>query len=80
MRHYFENHGSVAECKILEEEKNRQFGMKIKETDILIDKPKCEKPKTVRAPENIAAVTESVRKAPSITIHHRSEQLNISDT
>ena len=35
-----------------------------KETGILIDKPKREKPKTVLTPENIAAVTESVHEAP----------------
>ena len=32
----------------------------VKETGILIDKPKREKPKTVRIPENIAAVTKSM--------------------
>ena len=32
----------------------------MKETGILIHKPKREKPKTVRTPENIAAVAESV--------------------
>ena len=43
---------------------------KVKETGILIDKPKCERPKTVRTPENIAAVAESVREAPSTSIQH----------
>ena len=38
----------------------RYLVKKVKETDILIDKPKREKPKTVRSPENIAAVAESV--------------------
>ena len=51
---------------------------KVKETGILIDKPKREKPKTVRRPENIAAVAESVCEAPSI--YRRSQQLNISET
>ena len=55
-------------------------GKKVKETGILIDKPKCEKPKTVRTPENTAAVTESVREAPSAAIHRHSQQLNISKT
>ena len=32
----------------------RYLVKKVKETDILIDKPKREKPKTVRSPENIA--------------------------
>ena len=31
-------------------------------------------------PENIAAVTETVLEAPSISIHPRSQQLNISET
>ena len=49
---------------------------KVKETDILIDKPKREKPKTVYIPENIAAVAESVREASSPSVHRRSQQLN----
>ena len=52
----------------------------MKETDILVDKLKREKPKTVRMPENIAAVTESVCEASSTSIHRRSPQLNISQT
>ena len=60
------------------EEKN--LVRKVKETGIIIDKPKREKPKTVRIPENIAAVAESVREAPSTSIHRRSQQLNISKT
>ena len=47
----------------MEEEKHRQLRQsvrylvkKVKETGILIDKPKREKPKTVRTPQNIAAV------------------------
>ena len=46
----------------------------------LIDKPQREKPKTMRSPENIAAVTESVCEASSTSIHRRSQQLNISET
>ena len=34
----------------------------------------------MRTPENIAAVAESVSEAPSTSIHHRSQQFNISDT
>ena len=37
---------------------------KVKETGILIDKSKRDKPKTVRTPENIAAVAESVCEGP----------------
>ena len=46
---------------------------KVKETGILIDKSKCEKPKTGRTPENIAAVAESVCIVPSTSIHIRSQ-------
>ena len=53
---------------------------KVKETGILIDKPKREKPKTVRTAENIAGMAESVCEAPSTSIHRRSQQLNISET
>ena len=53
---------------------------KVKETGILIDKPKREKLKTVLTPDNIAAVAESVCEAPSTSIHCRPQQLNISET
>ena len=43
----------------------------MKETDIVIDKPKREKPKKVRTPVNIAAVTESVCEALSTSIRRR---------
>ena len=49
-------------------------------TGILIDKSKREKLKTVRTPENIVAVAESVRKEPSKSIPRRSQQLTISET
>ena len=70
-------------AQILEEEKQRQlpifaiFKKKVKETGILIDKPKREKPKTINIPENIAAVAESGREAPSTSIHRHFQQLNI---
>ena len=51
----------------------------MKETGILIDKPQRVKPKTVRTPETIAAVAESVCEATSTSIHRRSQQLNISE-
>ena len=38
----------------------RYLVKKVKETGILIDKPKREKPKAVRTPENIDAVAERV--------------------
>ena len=50
---------------------------KVKETGILMEKPKREKPKTVLTTKNIAAVAKSVREVPSISIHRRSQQLNI---
>ena len=53
---------------------------KMKETGILIDKRKCENPKTVHTPENIAAVAESVCEAPSSSLHGRCQQLKISET
>ena len=52
----------------------------MKATDILIDKSKREKPKTVRTPENIVAMAESVCETPSTSIHRRSQQLNITET
>ena len=52
----------------------------VKETDILINKPKREKRKTVRTLKNITAVAESGREAPSTAIHRRSQQLNILET
>ena len=41
---------------------------------------KHEKPKTLRTPDNIAAVAESMCEAPSTSIHRCSQQLNISET
>ena len=58
----------------------RYLVKKMKETGILIDKTKREKPNTMRTPENIAAVAESVCEAPSTSIHRCSQQLNISET
>ena len=89
LRHYFENHCNVAECvpKLRTEFGRREapsapnvryLVKKVKETGILIDKPKRKKPKTVRTPENIAALAESVCEAPSTLIRSRSQQLNIS--
>ena len=87
LRHYFKNHGNVAECV-------RDFGRreapsapyvrylvkKMNKTFSLIDKPKRRKPETVRTHKNIAAVAESVCEAPSTSIHRHSQQLNISET
>ena len=58
----------------------RYFVKKVKETGILIDKPKREMSKKVRTPENIAAVAESVCEALLTSIHRCSQQLNISET
>ena len=58
----------------------RYLVKKVKDSGILIAKPKSEKPYTVHTPENIAAVVESVREAPSTSIHRRSQQLNVSKT
>ena len=48
---------------------------KVKETGIFINKPK-----TLLTSENIAAVAESVREAPSASIHRHSQQLKITET
>ena len=88
LRHYFENHGNVAEfVRKLRTDFGRRaaplapyvryFVKKVKEIGILIDKPKLEEPKTVSTLENIAAVAKSVCEATSISNHRRSQQLNI---
>ena len=53
----------------------RYLVRKVKETDIVFDKPK-----TVCKIENIASVAESVCEVYSTSIHRRSQQLNISET
>ena len=84
-------HGNVAECvRILRTDFGRREAQsapyvrylvkKVKETAFLIDKPKHEEPQTVRAPENIGVVAESVCEAPSTSIHRHPQQLNISET
>ena len=91
LRHYFENHGNLTECmrKLRTDFERREapsapyvhyLVKKVKETGILIDILKREKPKTVRTPENISAVAESACEAPSTANHHRFQQLNISET
>ena len=91
LQHYFENHGNVAE-RVRKLSTNfgrrevpsapyvRYLVKKVKETGIINDKLKLEKPKTVRITENIAAVSQSVCEAPPTSTHHRSQQLNISET
>ena len=79
MRHYFENHGNVAECVKIVYGRSTVSSVcslsceKVKETATLIDNPKREKTKIVRTPENIAAVAESVCEAPSTSIHRNSQ-------
>ena len=65
LRHYFQNHRNVSECV---RKLRTHFGRReapsapyvryivktVEATGIFIDKPKREKPKTVRTPENIA--------------------------
>ena len=71
LRHYFENNGNVGECvrklrtdfgrkETLSAPYARYLVKKVKETGIVIGKPKREKPETVRTPENIAAVADIV--------------------
>ena len=57
----------------------RYLVKKVRETGILNDKTKREKPKTVLT-ENTAAVAESVCETSSTSIHRRSQQLNIPET
>ena len=85
LRQYFENHASVAECvRKLRMDFGRREKLetceKVKETGILIDKSKREKPKTVRTLENIADVAERVREASSTLIYRRPQQLKTSVT
>ena len=81
LRHYFENHGNVAECvrklridfgrrEALSALYIRYLVKKLKETCIVIDKSKRKKP---------AAVAECVRVASSTSTHLRLQQLNISE-
>ena len=85
LRHYFENHGNVAECvrKLRTDFGRREapsasyvryLVKKVKEAGILIDKPK--RGKTVRTLDNITAEAETVREASSTSIHRRYQQLN----
>ena len=83
LRHYFENHGNVAECV---RKLHTNFGRrvapsapyvrylvkKVKETGILIDKPKREKPNTVHTLDNIVAVAECSSHTSAININSLS--------
>ena len=62
LRYYFENHcvRSFGRREALSAPYVRYLVKKVKETGILINKPKREKPKTVHTSENIAALAESV--------------------
>ena len=89
-RHYFEYHGNVAECvknciRILEAEKHRMFVILRKKWKELASTSinqsvKSQKREYWRTHENIAAVAESVCKAPSTSIHRRSQLMNIWET
>jgi len=57
-----------------------QFVKRVRETGSLMDKTTRVRPRTVRTPENIAAVAESVREHQSTSTRHRSQELNISRT
>ncbi len=91
LKHYFENHGNVAECvRKLRAEFGRNeapgapyvryFVKKVKETGLLIDKPTRTKQPTKRTPENVDAVAENVRESPGTSTRHRAQELNISRT
>ena len=51
---------------------------KVKETGILVHKTKRKNPKTVSTPKNTAAAAKRV--CVCVSIHRRSQQLNISPT
>ena len=66
LRHYFENHGNDFGGRETRSAPHVScLVKKVKETGILIDKPKSEKPKTGHTPDNVAAVAESVHEASS---------------
>ena len=88
MRHYFENHGNVAECV---HKLRADFGRRdapsapslcyvVKKCKKVASSSIKQEPKTVRTPENIVAVAESECEAPTTSIHRRSQQLNIAET
>ena len=90
LRYYFGNHGNVAEnvWKLRTDFGRREapstpyvcyLVKNVKDTGLLVDKAKREKPKTVSTPENIVVVAETVCEAPSTSIHRCSQQLNISE-
>ena len=70
-QHYCENHDNVAECvrKLYTDFGGRREAPSAPYVPYLV--------KTVRTPENIAAVAESVRKPPSTSIHRRSQLLEL---
>ena len=53
----------------------RRFIAKVRETDSIVDAKR--RARTVSTTEHIETVTESVRKYPSTSIHHRSHEMNI---
>lgn len=53
---------------------------RVRESGMLVDKPRRVRTRPVRSAENIAAVAESVREQPSTSTRHRSQQLNVSRT
>ena len=86
LRHYFENHGNVEECvrklrtDVRHRHRVRYLGKKVK---VFLNKNqsvKSQKQCIHPTQENIAAVTEIVRKASSTSNHRHSQQLNISET
>lgn len=58
----------------------RKFIAKVRGTGFIVDAPRRERARTVRTPEHIEAVAESVRENPSTSTRHRSQELNISRT
>ena len=77
LRHYFENHGNVAECvrKLRTDFRRREApSARFERCRVIVMLLK-----TVRTPENNASRAKNVPEAPSTSIHCRSQQLNISE-
>ena len=51
---------------------------KLKETGSVGDLPENGRPKSIRTPQDIAAIKESVRESPKLSVSRRSQELGIS--
>ena len=72
LRDYFGRHKRQNETTI------GRLVRKFKETGSAGDLSNSGRPKSVRTPQNIAAVKESVRENPKLSVSRRSQELGIS--